>query len=322
MFDTRAGAEPDGEWNSFIELNSLEFENWFLAVEDLDEKGSALKATLPDGSRKILGKNADPEEIAELFGGMIRDVLIEFQRKGGFASLPLAAGYSLVVEEHDGRFGWTDRDDAGPDTEEAYVAKLEGNASAKSVSNKIAHWIDVLDRIARGKEPESAWSFLAPEHAIKRLQELGDRAVVPMLKFVQKWSDKPEWAGDPPSRRIVESPMHTPAIEVLMCVQKSGRRSREIELLLQEIMRRSIKTLHGSSGESFPCGRRAVCASSSTAIRNPRKTSDRTSSSIAISSPRSAANDREMGTTNCVTWHSLHVHTTRTSECNARLAKA
>src|SRR5690349_13546551 len=51
VFDTRPKAKNDGQWNSFIEPNAIEFDDWHEVFTDLDENGSPIKVTLPDGTK-------------------------------------------------------------------------------------------------------------------------------------------------------------------------------------------------------------------------------------------------------------------------------
>jgi len=241
VFDTRPGASPDGEWNSFIEQNATDFDDWYKAFNALVENGTSIELTLPDGSRRILGPESREEEVAECLGAMIRDVLVSARDNGDLATLPLAARCILVVEEHDGYYSWSDQEAEGSETKSGYVAQLEGDVFSKPADAQISHWISVLDRIASGNEPESDWSFLAPGHAIQRLRELGDRSVVPLLKFVRKWAGKSEFDGDRPKRNITELPMQTPTIGVLMMLRELGCCTHEAELLLRDIVRRSVK---------------------------------------------------------------------------------
>jgi hypothetical protein len=185
------------------------------------------------------------EQMAGHLGAMIRDVLIRARDNGDLAELPLATPCTLVVEEHDGYYGWSDQKAEGAQTDSDYLAQLDGDAASKPVDGQIAHWIGVLERIASGKESESDWSFLAPRHAIGRLEELGDASNIALLKFVRKWAGKPEWDGDRPKRIIPEMPMQTPTIDALMKVHESDCHAHEAELLLREIVRRSVKANAG-----------------------------------------------------------------------------
>ncbi len=234
VFDTRPGASPDGEWNSYIEPNAIGFEEWREAFNS-----SGLSITEPSGTKKRHSDGATEEEFAECIGSAIRDCLLSARDTGVLTKLPLADNCVLVVEEHDGYFGWSDAE-SEDESDREYLARLDGNSSSLPVEDQVSHWLRVLDRIASGKESESGWSFLAPDHAIERLEALGDIAVSPMLKFVRKWSTKPEFEGDRPKRKIQELPMQTPTIDVLMNVHQMQSCVPEAERLLREIVRRSV----------------------------------------------------------------------------------
>lgn len=55
VFDTRPGASPDGAWSLWIDPNAIELDEWRKAFHDLDENGSPIEVTLPDGSAKTIG---------------------------------------------------------------------------------------------------------------------------------------------------------------------------------------------------------------------------------------------------------------------------
>lgn len=245
VFDTRPQAKPDGEWNSYIEPNLIDFPDWIRAIEDLEENGAAIRVTLPDGTKASYDSDSSMEDLAQCFGQTIRDVLIGAQEDGLFASLPLASDCILIVEEQNGHYGWSDQDEAGPTSEQAYLTHLAGHVSSKAADARIAHWVNVLERIAAGKEADSEWSYLASDLAIERLQELGKTAVVPALKFVRKWASKPEFDADRPKRKINELPMQTPTTDVLMLVCESEYGTPEVEALLHDILRRSVAANRG-----------------------------------------------------------------------------
>ncbi|MBA4030002.1 MAG: hypothetical protein C0478_03775 [Planctomyces sp.] len=245
VFDTRSTAANDGEWNTFIESNAIEVTDWHNAYSDLVENGSPINLTLPDGSERRLGENTTVKYLAELIGTTIRDVLIHARDEGSFNDLPISEDCFYVVEEHDGAYGWSDHLEVESQSEQAYLDQLEGDVSSKTQDAQIEHWIGLLERIASGKENTSEWAFLAPRYAIERLKELGDDAIVPVLKFVRKWAGKPEFDGDRPKRKIVELPMHAPAIDALMLVCNSSCQVVEVESLLCDIVRRSVKVNSG-----------------------------------------------------------------------------
>lgn len=240
VFDTRPKAEIDGQWNAYIEPNAIDFSDWQQAYDDLVEKGIAIKVTLPDGTKTTIGKKASEEEVAEALGKALRDVLVSARNDGLFAPLPLAKNCALVVEEHDGYYGWSDQESEEPDGPEACFAALAGNVASKPVEGQIAHWIDVLERMAAGKEASSEWLILVQNEIFDRLKKLGDSAVVPLLKFVRKWASKPEYDGDRPQRNFHEAPMQDPAIKALRLVHDSRHATPEVEALLRDILRRSI----------------------------------------------------------------------------------
>ena len=240
VFDTRRQAAIDGQWNSFIEPNAVDLPEWHKAYCVLGTNRASLDLTLLDGTKKSLG-DANEEEFALCIGMALRDVLIDAREKGSFEELPLASDCFLVVEEQGGYYGWSDREDTAKESDRDYLTQLEGNVFSKPVDGQIAHWIEVLERIASGKETDSEWSFLAPEHAIQHLFEHGDRAIIPALKFVRKWANKPEFDGDRPKRNLRELPMQAPTIHVLIRIQNVSGCASEVEPLLHDILRRSVQ---------------------------------------------------------------------------------
>lgn len=241
VFDTRPNSEVDGEWNSFIEPNAIAFDHWQQVFEEITEHGAAIEVTLPSGAKKKLGPRTDTEAFAKCLGDVIRRVLADFRRSGGFKPLSLAKNLALVVEEHDGNFGWTDRKVFEKDSWDELENSLDRGVPRQSPAAQIDYWIAVLQRLALGKQPELEWKYLVIRNVIERLRPLGEPAIVPLLTFVRSWATKPEWAGDRPERNFGELPMHTPTISALMRVHDSRCRSAEVESLLHEIMRRSLK---------------------------------------------------------------------------------
>lgn len=105
VFDTRPGAEPDGEWNSYIEENSLAFDSWFEACEACWESGKPVRLTLPNGEKKVIEKD-NLDDMATHIGEMLKGVLIQAREDGVFAKLPLAERCIMGVEDLEGAYGW------------------------------------------------------------------------------------------------------------------------------------------------------------------------------------------------------------------------
>ncbi|MCE9611649.1 MAG: hypothetical protein K8R23_15735 [Chthoniobacter sp.] len=240
VFDTRPEAKPDGEWNFYIKQNATEFPDWWKAYADWREGDSPLALTLADGTMKSLGPSAGDQEVAACFGVMLQEALTGARKDGDLDTLSLAKDCILVIEEQDGRYGWSNQPDDGSD---AYLKQLADGVSSKGDDGQIAHWIQVLDRVASGEESQSDWSFLAPRHAIEHLTSFGERAVIPLLQLVRKWSGEAEFQGDQPQRMIEinEMPMQTPIFVALRAVCDSGSHNPETESLLQEILRKSMQ---------------------------------------------------------------------------------
>jgi len=107
VFDTRADGAPDGEWQSFIEENWLEFPHWLDAVDALFDSGESIDLVLPNGKKRKLGEDDD---LAEAVGQMLKNILLQAGKDKCFKDLPLARQCSMSVEDHDGAYGWPDYD--------------------------------------------------------------------------------------------------------------------------------------------------------------------------------------------------------------------
>lgn len=106
VFDTRADAEPDGEWTSLIDGNELERHSWQTAGQlDLDEPTTVVDL---DGTELELTMGL---ELAELLGEMIKAVLLKARADGVFATLPKAPGCEFGVEHFSGAYGWPQHED-------------------------------------------------------------------------------------------------------------------------------------------------------------------------------------------------------------------
>ncbi len=105
VFDTRPDGSPDGEWQSYIEENWLEFPHWLDAVDALFDNGEPIELVLPNGKKRKLGED---DELAEPVGQMLKDILIQARKAKCFNELPIATKCSMGVEDHDGAYGWPD----------------------------------------------------------------------------------------------------------------------------------------------------------------------------------------------------------------------
>ena len=223
IFDTREDAHPDGEWNLFIEPNRSNMPQW----------------------EHTFAEEWSQTDVAEYLGEQLKRVLCEACKSEAFKHIPLADNFHLTVEHHDGFYGWTDYPVDGQ-TDEEYLELLDHGAENLSHEDQVDYWIKVLNRVASGEEQRYfEWAFLAQEHAIEQLEDIGELAVVPMLKFVLDWSDKPEYTGDYPDEELEDMPMSSVVCAVLSCITELGDSSGETEGLLQEILQKSIVANEG-----------------------------------------------------------------------------
>lgn len=107
VFDTRPNGAPDGQWQSYIEENWVEFPHWLDAVDALFDSGESIDLVLPNGKKRKLGEDDD---LAEPVGQILKDILIQARKDKCFKDLPLAKKCSMGVEDHDGAYGWPDYD--------------------------------------------------------------------------------------------------------------------------------------------------------------------------------------------------------------------
>jgi hypothetical protein len=113
VFDTRPDAEPDGEWNSFIDENLFERRHWQEALMALETE--SVDVILPDGGKRKITGETEFEEFVALFGELLKGVLIKARADGVFNSMPKAKKCHLGVEEQEGCFGWPAYEDRGTD---------------------------------------------------------------------------------------------------------------------------------------------------------------------------------------------------------------
>lgn len=107
VFDTRPDADSDGQWTNHMgnKANVLKMPAWCEAFEHLCNEGT-VRAIMPNGEERILDEQADNETVAQLFGELLRDVMLSLRDTGAFATLPLSPEAFFVVEDFDGQWGW------------------------------------------------------------------------------------------------------------------------------------------------------------------------------------------------------------------------
>lgn len=244
VFDTRPGAEVDGEWSGYIEENAFELPRW---SEALYEHEGSVRVTLPSGKVKKLSASRDEEACAKLLGEALRDVLVRASDKGVFKGLPLAAGCRFTVEHCAGAWGWSEGEDP-EDAQERLYEETMARVAKLSRKKQVEYWARELDRLASGKPCELREIGVDPEIpylAFERMEGLEQELVVPLLKLARKWSAKPEWLGDRPQKKIEEAPHSTIVLKSIWLARDAGVATPEVEKLLREIVRRSVKANAG-----------------------------------------------------------------------------
>ncbi len=103
VFDTRPNAEPDGEWNGYIEGNQLERTHWPAACEANEDE--VMELMLPNGVERKL-PTGRWEELAAVLGDLLKSVLLKARADGMFVGLQKARRCELGVEEQNGIYGW------------------------------------------------------------------------------------------------------------------------------------------------------------------------------------------------------------------------
>ena len=113
IFDTRPDAEPDGEWNSFIDENLFERRHWQDALLSLEH--GPVEVVLPDGKKRKITGETEFVDFAALYGDLLKGVLLKARADGVFKFLPKAKECHMGVEEQEGRYGWPAYEDRGKD---------------------------------------------------------------------------------------------------------------------------------------------------------------------------------------------------------------
>ena len=105
VFDMRENAEPDGQWGLYTGDNMLEMDHWFKAIDNMYKNEDSIEITLLDGNVKLIDFESEAEDL-NIFGDMIKEVLIKARESELFSKLPLADRCIMGVEELAGSYGW------------------------------------------------------------------------------------------------------------------------------------------------------------------------------------------------------------------------
>lgn len=107
VFDTRSGADPDGQWQNYIASNSIQFPNWAERYEALYFAKEPMVVKRADGSKATFTE-CNAKSIAKCFGDSLRSTLLSLRDDGVFKGIPLTDDYILCVEHHEGQYGSMD----------------------------------------------------------------------------------------------------------------------------------------------------------------------------------------------------------------------
>lgn len=240
VFDTRVESAVDGVWQNYIEENEYELPHWHDACEALCEKGGTVKLIRSDGSNASVSSD---ENLAELFGVFLQDLLMACRDDGRFDSLPLAPDCRLTVEEHEGQYGWSDapvveHDDNGDDLS-AVSEDLKTKTAALPQSKQIAFWTERLRQIAEETDRDPEDFDFDVDGNVDQLAAVGADAVVPMLKLAVDLAAKSQFEGDGgQARELYRSWVLD---QLIQKVEEMEHATSEIEKLLRQIVTRAVK---------------------------------------------------------------------------------
>jgi hypothetical protein len=109
VFDTRADAQPDGEWTGQIEkIKGLKRPKWPL-WEDLPDGEQVFFLDLK-GKKVNVMRNPD-EKICKIVGEAMKHALLTARDQGLFKPLLIAEKCELGVENMEGYYGWPKYED-------------------------------------------------------------------------------------------------------------------------------------------------------------------------------------------------------------------
>ena len=141
---------------------------------------------------------------------------------------------------------------AGSEVEAHKRAVLEMEAKARSLplAERIAFWIDELDKLARRQPCQSSQLGLNAHFPIGNVVEVGPAAIVPLLQLACKWAQTPVWvwpSGVVPDEDNAEyGPLKEEVLlYILWKVKELGVANREVELLLREFLEKSCRASEG-----------------------------------------------------------------------------
>ena len=239
VFDTRDDASIDGEWQQYIEENVFPMEHWRSVSDSLYMDRKPVIVTSVGGKRTKLQPRDD---FAQILGEMLRDLLVECFDQGVFKKLPLSPQCLLTVEEHDGAFGWTNREDNDKDGEDPFAVTpdLVSQTAKLSTTRQIKFWLERLRQIAADTEADPDDYVYDVDSHVDALEEIGVKAVVPMLQLAVELSTQPEFDGDAPGdvRELYRS---TVLQSLLQKVDDMEHASPSIEKLLRKVVAQSVK---------------------------------------------------------------------------------
>ena len=258
VFDTRPNAKVDGEWQSYIEENELPIEYWMDVYEELYVNEGKVPVIYLDGSKATLEAGDD---LANVIGEFLRDLLIACRDDGLFSKLPCANNCWRTIEEHEGQYGWSDGTD-GPPTNKStdeepeilleVTDELRQRVGKLSQKKQISFWIERLDQIAADTKlsPDDTDDVYFDEDGnADALAEIGNAAVVPMLNLVLKYASKSQFQGDrtPQNAKGEVKELYRSSVmsELISKIEEIEYATPEIETLLRKIVTKAMKANTG-----------------------------------------------------------------------------
>lgn len=217
-------------------------------MDALDERGEQLVLRRPAGELRF---DAPDDAIIERVGEELLALLRRARDEGKLAKLPLTDGCRLSVEDLDGCYGVDDyidgREHGEPSPEQRFERLRAEIAGLGSERKQVNRWIRELTALATGQpcalEP-LAWG---EDWAFEQLVALGQPALLPTLKLVERFADQPEWLGDRPRRNIEEASWSDVAFRAVGALREIGARvelsrpaRRKLEQRLVAVLRAAV----------------------------------------------------------------------------------